>query len=75
MGTTRMAQDDAQVGAAPSIAAQPLTWRSALVAIAVVVAGAAIVGGLTPYGRRYLPDALTSFANSAGSWTVLTSSP
>lgn len=49
--------------------APTLTWRSAL---GVVVAGAAVVGGLTPFGQRYLPDALTSLANSAGSWTVLT---
>lgn len=49
-----------------------LTWRSGLVALGVVVVGAAIVGGLTPYGQRYLPHALTSFANSTGSWTGLT---
>lgn len=49
-----------------------VTWRSALVAFVVVVVGAAIVGGLTPYGQRYLPHAFASFANSAGSWTVLT---
>lgn len=30
------------------------------------------MGGLTPYGQRYLPHGLTSFANSAGSWTALT---
>jgi hypothetical protein len=49
-----------------------LRWRSALVALVVVVAGAAIVGGLTPYGQGYLPRMLSSVADSAGSWTALT---
>lgn len=53
-------------------AASTRPWRSALVAVCVVLVGAAIVGGLTPYGQRYLRHALVSFANSAGSWTVLT---
>lgn len=48
------------------------TLRAGLVAVAVVLVGAATAGGLTPYGQRSLPDALTSLSNSAGSWTALT---
>jgi len=61
-----------QVGHAPPTVAPALTWRSALGAVGVVVAGVVVVGGLTPFGQRYLPDSLSSLANSAGSWTLLT---
>lgn len=67
-----MTQDDDAIGARPCPVAAPLTWRSGLVGLAGVLVGAAVVGGLTPFGQRYLPHALTSFANSAGSWTALT---
>lgn len=47
------------------------TWRSAALAIAVVVPGALIFGGLTSFAQTYLPLPLVSFANSAGGWTML----
>jgi Family of unknown function (DUF6518) len=64
-----MTGTDERIGAPTSGTVTP---KSVLGAIVVVVVGAAIVGGLTPYGQRYLPHTLSSFANSAGSWTVLT---
>jgi hypothetical protein len=71
-----MAQRDGRADAASAVAAPAAStapaWRSGLAALVVVVVGAAIVGGLTPIGQRYLPDALRSFANSAGAWTALT---
>jgi hypothetical protein len=33
--------------------------------------GGLVLGGLTSYGQTVLPDALSSFANSAGGWTML----
>lgn len=47
------------------------TWRSGLTAAAVVIPGALVLGGLTSFAQTYLPPALTSFANSAGGWTML----
>ena len=38
----------------------------------VVVAASLVLGGLTSWGQAVLPDALVSFANSAGGWTILT---
>ncbi len=66
-----MTRNEETIRAAPAPVATASTWRSGLAAVAVVVVGAAAVGGLTPYGQRYLPHALSSFANSAGSWTAL----
>lgn len=37
-----------------------------------VAATSLILGGLTSVGQTVLPDALVSFANSAGGWTILT---
>lgn len=47
------------------------SWTSGLVAVAVVVPGALLLGGLTSFAQTYLPSELTSFANSAGGWTML----
>ncbi|MBC2933676.1 DUF6518 family protein [Nocardioides sp. zg-1228] len=40
----------------------------------VVVAGSLVLGGLTSWAQGFLPDALSSFANSPSGWTVLTAS-
>jgi len=71
-GAASVTQDDEAIGAAPLPVASALTWRSGFGAVTVVLVGAATVRSLTPYGQRYQPHALTSFANSDGSWTVLT---
>jgi hypothetical protein len=40
---------------------------------ALLVAGSSLaLGGLTSFGQAVLPNALQSFANSAGGWTILT---
>ena len=44
-----------------------------LIARSLIVAAASLVlGGLTSPAQGLLPDALSSFANSAGGWTLLT---
>ncbi|MGV8886427.1 MAG: DUF6518 family protein [Microbacteriaceae bacterium] len=45
-------------------------WLEALRALAVIAAGL-VMGGITSFGQQYLPEQLVSFANSAGSWTLL----
>lgn len=58
-----------QISSAPAaVAARP----SAGVSILVVVVGALVVGGATSLAQTYLPQWAASFANSAGSWTLLT---
>ncbi len=47
------------------------SWRSAGIATAIALLGGLLLGGVTSYGQTYLPDAVRSFANSAGGWTVL----
>lgn len=47
----------------------PRHW---LVPALVVAAASLALGGLTSWGQTLLPDALVSFANSAGGWTILT---
>ena len=37
----------------------------------LAVLGGLVLGGLTSYGQTVLPEALRSFANSAGGWTML----
>jgi hypothetical protein len=41
------------------------------VALGIVLAFSLIAGGLTSPAQQYLPDALRSFANSAGGWSML----
>src|SRR5690625_4756667 len=49
------------------------TNRSGVVARAGLVAAASVLlGGLTFFAQGFLPDAVTSFANSASGWTLLT---
>ncbi len=47
----------------------PRQW---LLPALLVIAASLVLGGLTSYGQTYLPFELTSFANSAGGWTILT---
>ena len=47
----------------------PRHW---LVPALAVAAASLALGGLTSWGQTLLPDALMSFANSAGGWTILT---
>lgn len=44
--------------------------RSLAYGAAVVVLGAALVGGLTPFAQQYLPNWLNSLSNSSGGWTL-----
>lgn len=59
---------------APGVAASygermhPRHW---LVPALLVATGSLLLGGLTSVGQTVLPDALVSFANSAGGWTML----
>ena len=46
----------------------PVTWVRA----AVVVLASFTIGMVTFFAQGFLPDALTSFANSASGWTVVT---
>ncbi len=46
----------------------PRHW---LVPAVSVAAASLTLGGLTSFGQTVLPDALVSFANSAGGWTIL----
>lgn len=46
--------------------------RTALLALALVVGGGLLIGGITSPLQGLLPDALSSFANSAGAWTACT---
>lgn len=48
----------------------PLTHPAVRLGIPVVLSF--VLGGLTSYAQGFLPDAFTSFANSASGWTVLT---
>jgi hypothetical protein len=47
-------------------------WRSALRAVAIVVVGALLIGGATSFAPGFLPRWAAPFANSSGSWTLLT---
>lgn len=40
--------------------------------VLVVVVASFLLGGLTSYGQTFLPDWVSSFANSASGWTLLT---
>ena len=46
------------------------TWRSAVTAIVVVLAGSLLIGGSTSFAQQYLPSWLNSLSNSAGGWTM-----
>ena len=46
------------------------TWRSGLLAGAIVLLGALLIGGLTSVAQQYLPDWIRSLSNSAGGWTM-----
>lgn len=46
------------------------TPRSALLALALALPGAALLGGLTSFAQGFRPDALRSLATSAGGWTM-----
>jgi hypothetical protein len=47
------------------------TLLRAAAALGIVLAFSLVVGGLTSPAQQYLPDALRSFANSAGGWSML----
>jgi Family of unknown function (DUF6518) len=40
--------------------------------VAIVVVGALVIGGATSFAQGFLPRSAASFANSSGSWTLLT---
>lgn len=46
-------------------------WVGLATSSVLVALGALAVGGLTSLGQQYLPEWLTSFANSAGGWAML----
>lgn len=46
----------------------PRHW---LVPALTVAVSSLVLGGLTSFGQTILPEALVSFANSAGGWTIL----
>jgi Family of unknown function (DUF6518) len=46
-------------------------WRRVGLPVLIVVVGSVIVGALTSPAQQYLPDAVQSFANSAGGWSML----
>lgn len=46
-------------------------WVALAASFVLVIVGALAVGGLTSLGQQYLPEWLTSFANSAGGWAML----
>lgn len=48
-----------------------ITWRNEAVRFAATLILCFIAGGVTSLGQQYLPEALGSLANSAGSWTAL----
>ena len=52
--------------------APPRDAASLLGRSAAVAATSAVLGGLTSFGQTVLPDAVSSFANSASGWTLLT---
>ena len=45
--------------------------RSGIVAVAVALVGALVLGGATSYLQSVLPFAVVSFASSAGGWTMV----
>jgi hypothetical protein len=45
--------------------------RSAAIALVIAAGGSLVVGGATSLGQQYLPPSVTSFANSAGGWSML----
>ena len=48
----------------------PVRWGRVASSIIVVVVGSILVGALTSPAQQSLPDALRSFANSAGGWSM-----
>lgn len=54
--------------AASRRARQPL--RGALLGGLLVLLGALLIGGATPFAQQYLPDWLRSLSNSIGGWTA-----
>lgn len=62
-----MTETSARASAPSRIGPLGLVVRSAIVAVAALV-----LGGLTSPAQGLLPEALSSFANSAGGWTLLT---
>ncbi|GAB2465004.1 MFS family permease [Conyzicola lurida] len=44
---------------------------AALVSAVIVALVAVAAGSLTPFGQQYLPEWLSSLANSSGSWTMI----
>jgi Family of unknown function (DUF6518) len=55
-----------------STASGPVTprWRRVGLPVLIVLVGSVIVGALTSPAQQYLPDAVASFANSAGGWSM-----
>lgn len=45
--------------------------HDAIVRLLVVIIASVVLGALTSVGQQHLPEQLTSFANSAGSWTLI----
>ncbi|MCU1481466.1 MAG: hypothetical protein JWQ19_2252 [Subtercola sp.] len=45
-------------------------WLHALIVGVATAAAALVIGGLTSWGQYLLPEALRSFSNSAGAWTM-----
>lgn len=50
----------------------PATWLRAPGRVVVVLVASFLLGGLTSHAQGFLPAALSSFANSASGWTLLT---
>ena len=40
--------------------------------VTAVVVGSLVMGGVTSYAQTYLPESLSSFANSISGWTMMT---
>jgi len=55
---------------APRVAATRLL-HGALLPVAITVGIALAAGAVTPFAQQYLPDWLSSLANSSGSWTMI----
>ncbi|MFD7077993.1 DUF6518 family protein [Nocardioides sp. NPDC059952] len=57
---------------ASSMQAGAAGLRAALVASLFVAVGSFALGGVTSFAQGFLPDELSSFANSASGWTLIT---
>jgi len=55
----------------PRVAPLRARWLRPTASFLLAALGAVAVGGLTSLGQQYLPEWLSSFANSAGGWAML----